>query len=97
MTTDRPMDEWKSIPWKKIQRNVFKLPLRKVWIYELFPSRTLTNCPLSHAKNDSVSAQRAVRTLDKGVVLSQKSYESLYFDPEGQLFNSMFKPFRNGV
>ncbi len=28
MTTATPMDEWKTIPWKKIQRNVFKLQKR---------------------------------------------------------------------
>lgn len=28
MTTAKPMDEWKDIPWKKIARNVFKLQKR---------------------------------------------------------------------
>ena len=34
MTTGiTPMDEWKTIPWKQIERNVFKLQKR---IYQAF-------------------------------------------------------------
>ena len=28
MSTDQPMYEWKDIPWRKIERNVFKLQKR---------------------------------------------------------------------
>ena len=27
-TANKPMDEWKTIPWKQIERNVFKLQKR---------------------------------------------------------------------
>ena len=58
MTTDKtpPMDRWNIIPWKKIERNVYKLQKR---IYQASQGGTDDNCQVTEEPCE-VKASRTV-------------------------------------
>jgi hypothetical protein len=56
MSTSNSMYEWKTLPWKKIERQVFKLQKR---IYQASSRAALTHEFFHHSRNRGIERNQA--------------------------------------